>query len=74
MNFYKEIFLDFESNCKINPQVYNLFSVDNNNKRQARNDNITRRISKKGSTFAFDVFIVQWYFKKFQFNKKFQII
>lgn len=60
MNFYKEIFLDFENNCKITPQVFNLFSVDNKSERIILEENARKSISKKACALSFDYYIVQW--------------
>ncbi len=58
MNFYKEIFLDFENNSKINPFVYNLYSSENS--KNFKEENIQRKKTKKGFSYSFDFYIVQW--------------
>jgi len=58
MNYYKETFLDFENNSKITPLVYILFSADSN--KNIKDENIQRKITKKGFTYSFDFYIIQW--------------
>lgn len=57
MNYYKEIFLDFENNCKIPAQTYNLFSAETSYNKE---ENIQRIINKKGFTLSFDFYIIHW--------------
>jgi len=59
MNYYKEIFLNFEDNCKISPQIFNLFSADTNNK-FSKDENKIKKFARKGFNFSFDFYIIQW--------------
>lgn len=53
--------MDFESNCNLEPQVYNLFSNENNvDNRPIRNGGVKAQNNKKGFTFSFDFYIIQW--------------
>lgn len=61
MNYYKEIFLDFENNCKVTPQTYNLFSAENKSERNNQEDIVEKKFNKKGFTLSFDFYIIHWY-------------
>jgi hypothetical protein len=60
MNYYKEIFLDFENNCKITPEIYNLFSADTKSDINNKEDDACKNRNKKGLTLSFDYYIVHW--------------
>jgi hypothetical protein len=64
MNIYKEIFLDCETNNKSDNKIIELSSSTNSNINAAKNKNLNNSFQnkpeKKGFTYSFDYFIVNW--------------
>ena len=62
MNYYKEIFLDYDITSNINEQIFDFSS--SSDKRPSEDysgiESISKKNPKRGFTYSFDYYIVHW--------------